>query len=325
MPSKHVLVLRFSALGDVAILQPVVRQRAEANPDVRFTVAAPKLAQPLFDGIPNVTYHPIDKHWPFSEIWRSLHGLKPDAVADMHGVVRTLRLDARFRLCGVPVFRIDKQRSERRRLLRADGKDLSPLKPSWQRYDEVFDRMGLAGKTATGGYMGQLLSDDGFRRIGIAPFAQHEGKVWPLEYVARLIDLLVQDSRNRLFLFGSKEEAEVLNRLAARYVSTVKVCAGMGSLADEMRVMRSLNVLLSMDSANMHIASCLSVPVVSIWGATHPAAGFYGWRQRPEWAMQADMPCRPCSMFGQKACRYGDRRCLKAIAPERVAARLMEF
>ena len=321
----HILVLRFSALGDVAILQPVLKQRCAANPDNHFTLAAPALAQPLFADIPNLSYFPIDKHRPLREIWRSLCDLKPDAVADIHGVLRTMRLDLRFRLRGVPVHSIDKQRSSRRGLLCKENKDLTPLKPSWQRYDEVFDSMGLAGKTCPGDYIEKLLTDDGQRRIGIAPFAQHEGKVWPLDNVARLVSLLVWDSRNRVFLFGAKSEAEVLNDLASPYVSTVKVCAGMGTLADEMRVMCSLNVLLSMDSANMHIASCLGVPVVSIWGATHPAAGFYGWRQRPEWVMQADMPCRPCSMFGQKPCRYGDRRCLKAITPEQVAARLSEF
>ena len=321
----HILVLRFSAFGDVAILQPVLRQRAAANPDVHFTLAAPKRAQPLFDGIPNVDFLPIDKHKPLREIWQILYATRPDVVADMHGVLRTYALDSLFRLRGVPVHTIDKERASRKRLLREKNKELSPLKPSWRRYDEVFDSIGLAGKTEQRGFVGTRLSDDGLRRIGIAPFAQHAGKVWPMENVSRLIELLVQQAENRIFLFGGRDEVEALRRLAAPYGPLVQVCAGMGSLADEMEMMRSLNVLLSMDSANMHIASCLGVPVVSIWGATHPSAGFYGWRQRPEWALQADMPCRPCSVFGNKPCRFGDYRCLKAITPEQVAKKLLEF
>ena len=321
----HILVLRFSAFGDVAILQPVLRQRAAANPDVHFTLAAPKRAQPLFDGIPNVDFLPIDKHKPLREIWQTLYDTRPDVVADMHGVLRTYALGSLFRLRGVPVHTIDKERASRKRLLREKNKELSPLKPSWRRYDEVFDSIGLAGKTEQQGFVSTLLSDDGLRRIGIAPFAQHAGKVWPMENVARLIELLVQQAENRIFLFGGRDEVEALRSLAAPYGPLVQVCAGMGSLADEMEMMRSLNVLLSMDSANMHIASCLGVPVVSIWGATHPSAGFYGWRQRPEWALQADMPCRPCSMFGNKPCRFGDYRCLKAITPEQVFIKLSEF
>ena len=321
----HILVLRFSAFGDVAILQPVLRQRAAANPDVHFTLAAPKRAQPLFDGIPNVDFLPIDKHKPLREIWQTLYATRPDVVADMHGVLRTYALDSLFRMRGVPVHTIDKERVSRKRLLREKNKDLTPLKPSWRRYDEVFNSIGLAGKTEQQGFVCTHLSDDGLRRIGIAPFAQHAGKVWPMENVARLIELLAQQAENRIFLFGGRDEVEALRSLAAPYGPLVQVCAGMGSLADEMEMMRSLNVLLSMDSANMHIDSCLGVPVVSIWGATHPSAGFYGWRQRPEWALQADMPCRPCSMFGNKPCRFGDYRCLKAITPEQVAKKLLEF
>ena len=321
----HILVLRFSALGDVAILQPVLKQRAAANPDVRFTLAAPKLAQPLFEGIQNVEFLPIEKHRPFKEIWGMLRQVKPDMVADLHGVIRTLRLDLRFWLCGIHVYRIDKERSSRQRLLRKENKDLKPLKLAWQRYDEVFDRMGLKGGGITVESIGKRKGDGGERRIGIAPFAQHEGKIWPMANVERLVELLMLQQGNRIYLFGGRGEVEILNQLASRYGGRVEVCAGKGTLADEMRVMQSLNVMLTMDSANMHIASCVGVPVVSIWGATHPAAGFYGWRQNPDWAMQADMPCRPCSMFGNKRCRYGDYRCLRAIAPEEVAEKLLEF
>ena len=321
----RVLILRFSALGDVAILHPVLKQRAAKNPDVRFTLAAPKIAEPLFSEIPNVDYLAIDKRKSLREIWYIVYSVKPDVVADMHGVLRTYALDSMFRLKGVEVHTIDKERTLRRRLLREKKKDLTPLKPSWRRYDEVFDSIGLAGKTEPQGYVGTLMTDDGLRRIGIAPFAQHEGKIWPLENIARLIALLAQHQENRIFLFGGNNERETLNRLAAPYRSLVQVCAGMGTLADEMKVMRSLNVLLSMDSANMHIASCLGVPVVSIWGATHPSAGFYGWCQRPEWAMQVDMSCRPCSMFGNRPCRFGDYRCLTTISPEMVAEKLSQF
>ena len=318
----HILVLRFSALGDVAILQPVLKQRAAANPDTRFTLAAPPVAAPLFDDIPNVDYLPVDKHRPLNEIWHELDSVKPDMVADLHGVIRSWRLGLRFRLHGTPVYTIDKERRKRRGMMRTKNKDLTPLKPSWQRYDEVFDRMGLPGATARPTPIDVPQQHRATHRIGIAPFAQHEGKVWPLDNVARLLAILAQEPENRMFLFGSAAEADKLNQLAAPFGAAAEVCAGKGSLADEMRIMQSLDVMLSMDSANMHIASCLGVPVVSIWGATHPAAGFYGWRQRPEWALQANLPCRPCSMFGNKPCRFGDYRCLKAITPEQVAARL---
>ena len=89
-------------------------------------------------------------------------------------------------------------------------------------------------------------------------------------------------------------------------------------LAAELELMRGLDVMLSMDSANMHLASLVGTRVVSVWGATHPYAGFLGWGQRAEDCVQKDLPCRPCSIYGSKPCRYGDYRCLNSITPEEI-------
>jgi ADP-heptose:LPS heptosyltransferase len=68
-----------------------------------------------------------------------------------------------------------------------------------------------------------------------------------------------------------------------------------------------------MDSANMHLASLVEVPVVSIWGATHPSLGFYGFRQDINNAIQPQIACRPCSVFGEVPCYRGDCACLHQI------------
>ena len=85
--------------------------------------------------------------------------------------------------------------------------------------------------------------------------------------------------------------------------------------------MSHLDVMISMDSSNMHLASLTGTPVVSIWGATHPYAGFLGWGQTAENAIQIDLECRPCSIFGQKPCRRGDYACMNRIAPETIIER----
>jgi len=83
--------------------------------------------------------------------------------------------------------------------------------------------------------------------------------------------------------------------------------------------------MLSMDSANMHLASFVGVPVISIWGATHPYAGFYGWNQSPDNAVQIEMECRPCSVFGNKKCFRGDYACLLNIKPQLVLNKIEEL
>ena len=86
--------------------------------------------------------------------------------------------------------------------------------------------------------------------------------------------------------------------------------------------MSYIDVMVSMDSANMHLASLVGTTVVSVWGATHPYAGFMGWNQKEENAVQVTLPCRPCSIFGNKPCRRGDYACLRQIEPSDIIQKI---
>lgn len=292
----------------MAILQPVLKHRAEANPDCLFTLAAPARLEPLFRGMNNVRYLPTAKASP-RELYRKLAPLKPDRVADMHHVNRVIALDWLFRLHGTPVSFIRKHDR--------------PLRPTWRRYDEVFDRCGLAGHLQEApADWNPKPSDGGMRTVGIAPFAQHEGKRYPMALMEQVVARLVENDTLRIQLFGSPDEASLLQPWADRY-PRVEVMAGKGSFEDELGHIADLDVMISMDSSNMHFASALGVPVVSVWGATHPCRGFYGWRQNPAWAVQLDMPCRPCSRYGNKPCRLGGYPCLADIQPEEVVRKVL--
>ena len=304
--SKRVLVVRLSALGDVAILEPVLRQRALANTDVLFLLAAPPRLEPLFRGMDNVQYIPTEKRQKPRELYGLLSALKPDLVADMHHVLRTIGMDWLFRLHGIPVYGIRKH----------DRRGIA----SWQRYDRVFEHCGLKGSVSLGDYWQVKPSDGRPRVVGVAPFAQHQGKIWPLGKMERLVAMLSERGYG-VQLFGSASEASLLDSWAEKY-ERVESLAGKYGFAEELERIETLDVMVSMDSANMHFASCKGVPVVSIWGATHPCRGFYGWRQDPTWAVQKEMDCRPCSKYGNKPCKYGDYRCMQSIEPEEVMGRI---
>ena len=126
----------------------------------------------------------------------------------------------------------------------------------------------------------------------------------------------------QVLLFGSKEEAPQLETITN---DNVKSLAGKQSFAEELDIIKKLSLMVSMDSSNMHFASALGVPVVSIWGATHPDFGFYPPQQDRDNALVANIPCQPCSAFGQKSCRYGDYRCLAAITPEMVFKKIQSI
>ena len=305
---RRILLLRLSALGDVAILQPVLRQRAADNPDVLFLLAGPPILAPLFEGIDNLQYIPTQRKQTPRELYNQLEPLMPDMVADLHGVLRTIGISWLFRMDGVPV------RTIRKRFPRHC--------PSWQRYDDVLRRCGLKGEPMKqGNYCSPKVSPDGVIRIGIAPFAQYKGKIYPLPLMERVVERLTRDNQVRVLLFGSREESPQLEPWAEKYPN-VENHAGKHTFEEELSLISTLAAMVTMDSSNMHFASCLGIPVVSVWGATHPSRGFYGWQQNPAWAVQHDLPCRPCSKFGKKKCRYGDYHCLTRITPDEILARL---
>ena len=145
-----------------------------------------------------------------------------------------------------------------------------------------------------------------------------------MEKMERVIELLLEREPNcRIFLFGGgAEERELLTRWESRHDRCI--CALLGSLYNELVLMSHLDTMVSMDSANMHLASLTGTRVVSVWGATHPFAGFMGWNQSPADAVQTTLPCRPCSIFGNKPCLHGDYPCLNSITPEEIVERVLK-
>ena len=130
------------------------------------------------------------------------------------------------------------------------------------------------------------------------------------------------DPKVKVFLFGGgKSEQEVFDGWVAKYPTVVSMI-GKLNMRTELNLMSHLDVMLSMDSANMHLASLVNIPVISVWGATHPYAGFMGWKQLPVNTVQLDLSCRPCSVYGQKPCWRGDYACLREIKPEQVIAKI---
>ncbi len=328
---RHILVIRLSALGDIAISVPLLKEYALQNPQVEFSVLSMPFTAPLFTGVDNLHFIPFDlpkdKRGLLDVLKFTRTVLKPlgfTDVADIHNVIRTKAIRAYFRLCGVNTKFIDKGRAEKKALVSEKNKRLVQLKSSMRRYEEVFIALGLqdlgfADATAERvAREAKDAADSQQRVIGIAPFAQHKGKCWPLELVEQTIALLTADPANRIILFGGgAKEVEILEEIAGKY-HNVESAAGKYKMKQEQEVMRGLDVMVSMDSANMHLASLVGTPVVSIWGATHPYAGFYGWGQKMENALQVELPCRPCSIYGNKPCSRGDYACLNMITPQQV-------
>lgn len=336
----RILVIRFSALGDIAMTIPVIHSFAMQYPQHEITVLSRAVLQPLFEGLPpNVRFIGADltgKHKGFlglNNLYSKLKAEHFDYVADLHNVLRSNLLNLRFRLAGATVAAIHKGREGKRKLVRRRHKVFASQKSSFRRYADVLEKLGfpvmLNFKSIYGdgkGDFSQIEPVTGPKEdqkwIGIAPFAKHTGKIYPLEQMEQVVAHFAARPDVKVFLFGGgKKEQEVFDQWTARYPSVVSMI-GKLNMRTELNLMSHLDVMLSMDSANMHLASLVNVPVVSIWGATHPYAGFMGWKQLPVNTVQLDLSCRPCSVFGQKPCWRGDYACLRGIEPGKVVEKI---
>lgn len=335
-----VLVTRFSALGDVAMTLPVIYGVCAANPAIRFVMLTRPLPARMFVNAPaNLTVVPVDL-----DQYKGLGGMRRllketvaeygiDALADLHDVLRTKMLRLWARLRGLKVAAVDKDRAGRRRLTKRGHAGAPPLRPMPERYRDVFARLGLKTADSFGGLFAAGRGDaamfasvtpppaPGEQWIAVAPFAAHRGKIYPLDKMREVVALLAARPGSRIFIFGAGErEALMIDSLAQGLPNVTSMARHRIGLAGELALMSRCAVMIAMDSANMHLASLAGIPVVSVWGATHPAAGFSGFGQDPALAVQLDLPCRPCSVYGSKPCRFGDWRCL-AISPATVAAK----
>ena len=336
----RILVIRFSAIGDVAMTVPAVYSLATQYPQHEITVLSRKNMESLFQGLPsNVHFIGADlagEHKSLSGLGKLFSLLKNrhfDYVADLHNVLRTKYICLRFILLSIPTAAICKGRGGKHKLVRRYHKVFEKQDSSFERYADVFKKLGfpiaLAFTSIYGNSKGdfsQIESVVGTKAsqkwIGIAPFAKHKGKIYPLVLQEKVVAHFATNPKVRVFLFGGGEEEQaVLDRWATKY-PTVTSMIGKLKMDTELNLISHLDVMLTMDSANMHFASLVNTPAVSIWGATHPYAGFMGWGQLTANAIQADLSCRPCSVFGQKPCFRGDYACLYGITPEQVIAKI---
>lgn len=292
------------------MLAPIVRAAAEQAPETEFTMLSQQRFADLFADMPaNVLFHGVDlKKQSLPEIIRGLGAF--EYVADMHDVIRSVVIRNALRLKGAKVVRIDKGRKDK--WLLTHGRIHEPLKRTTERYWEVFEQIGITKDPRKTLEIPTKMVRSG---IGIAPFAAHEGKIYPIERMERVVELLSRKGERIVLFGGGKREQDILDRWAERYAN-VESLAGRKSMREELEIMRGLRIMLTMDSGNMHLASLVGTRVISIWGATHPYAGFLGYGQSEQDCIQRDLPCRPCSIYGNKPCHLGDYRCLDFSAEE---------
>ena len=337
---RNVLVMRLSVLGNVAMAIPVLYPVCKANPDTRFIMLTKKWPASMFHDRPaNLKVVDFD----VNENHRGLVGLLKlsaqlyklydiDAVADLHNVSGTWVIDSYMRFKGAQIARLDREKPKRRALVTHKTKE--PVTPIHERYRNVFRKLGFeAPDTFTRLYEGRewpvspivLDKEPGQRWIAISPFSSHLNKAYPLELMEQVIARLAERENYWIFLMGGgKSEKIALRPIARKYKRVISMAEVKHKFIDEYALFAKCDLMLTMESANMHLASLVDLQAMTIWGPTSPACGYLGYTQVVEDDIQLDMDCRPCSINGDKTCKYGDYRCLKNIKPEYIVQHVID-
>lgn len=335
----RLLVIRTSAMGDVALAVPVIKGMREQFPDIELVLLTRPAFAPFFQSIEGVTliYPDLgERHKGFFGIFRLYSDIKKegsiDYVVDLHDVLRSKMIRALFRLSGVKSAVIDKGRKEKKNVI--SGKIRTQIKHSVERYCDTFAAAGFKVEPSAGPWIipaedtvarvSTMVSNHGKLNIGVAPYAKHDLKVWPEEKMTKLMELIAAKNSVTFWLFGGLEDSEKLEKLQS-VVKDSHNLAGKLTLEEELAQMSRLDLMIAMDSSNMHMAALAGTRVVSIWGGTDPITGFGAWMQPLMYSVRIqseELPCRPCTVYGKGECKRNDFACMNRLTPEMVLSRI---
>lgn len=331
-------------MGDVALTTPALIAIAAEYPNVQITLVTRGNFAPFFYNIPNLNVIGINlKKYKgvmgLYQLFKELNILGPyHSVIDLHGSLRSRLISIFFRLRGVKYFKIIKGRREKRKQVRRFHKKLKPIPHTVERYLNVFKKAGFPAPIRKGPWINvdgeaKIFAKDYFTSIGMkkkeglyigfAPFAGKKLKEWPLAKSERLIPMILEEfPEAKVFLFGSKEETPIMERLKNGNEKVFIVSGGKLGIRGELGIIEKIDVMIGMDSSNIHIAALMKKPVIGIYGTTHPISGFGPFAQEDTGVLQVDLPCRPCSIYGNNTCYRKDFACMEMIDPGDVVKRI---
>lgn len=332
---ERIVVFRFSAMGDVAMVASVLQALSKQHPQLEIIMVSRKLFKPFFDHIPNVTFHTLDSKgehkglFGLYKLFKALKAYQPTYIADLHNNLRSRILGLFFSLSGFKVNVLDKGRKDKKALTRQENKVFKPLRTTTERYADVFRALNFLIKLDNTLVKAvrplpsswQQLFPVEKKAIGIAPFAQHSYKVFPLQKMETVVAYLSAQGYTTFIFGGGKQEREIAETWSHNYPGVYNTI-GQGTVSDELDLMSHLDAMISMDSSGMHMASLVGTRCLSIWGATHPYAGFLGYGQSMEDCIQVEHPNRPSSVFGNKPCDCDGVEAIDLVTAEMVIKKI---
>ncbi len=332
---SKLMLIRFSSLGDVVLATSALEALVDQAPNCEIWLATKDPYLELFGGDPRISriVH-FSKHdlSNFIHLLRKAQSIRNgfDATVDLQSDLRSFifshLLDSRYRV------RFHKGHLERRRMLGSVAGGGFEPRSVVQGYIEALRHLGIRAKF----YMprihviqdarenaDRILKSEGVREIdrivAINPGAKWPTKRWLPERFARVCDLFARDSK--VIILGDDSDRSFVSEILSKVSSDAVILTGKLTLKLLAAVLEKCDVLLTNDSGPMHLAEAVGTPVVAVFGPTHPYLGFAPVNPRSR-VLSAELSCSPCSLHGERSCRYDKVRCMGEISANAVISEL---
>jgi ADP-heptose:LPS heptosyltransferase len=309
---------------------PMIRAFNRAFPDVELSMLSKAFPLTIFSfesGLNTIAFDP-QKYRGLFGLWQLSKLIVAEGitdVADLHFSLRSRILCFFLRWRGLNISQRTKQRRLRRQWTRKGPKPKELLDTQVQAYLKTIARLGflLEEKVLLDEIVRNRVSAE-FQKVGIAPFAAHKHKTYPIGLTAELLKQL--STKYRTVLFGAKGiESQQFDQWVSDGIAHEN--AATRSFEMQIQEIQSLEVMISMDSANGHIAANYGVPVITIWGATAPSCGFSVLAQPDENQFLPDpekYPFLPSSIFGKRTFK-GYESAMASIDPQVILERVNQL
>jgi heptosyltransferase-2 len=333
-PPEKILIIRFSSLGDIVLTTPVIKSLKEKFPQSKIFFLTKNQYQDLLKNDPNIfsliRFDPKEEHKGISgflKLVKELQVFKFDLVVDLHANLRSFLI--RHLLKAELKIKYDKRWLARFLLVHFKFLKVKPIH-TVDSYLGALKKIGvnLFEKDPRifldeGGeeFLKDFLIEKNIQNddivVGIHPGARWESKRWTEEKFAKVCQILNQKPKVKIILFGDQKDQEVICRISRQAKDQKLFKAVNLPLNKFMSLIKRCDCFITNDSGPMHIASALGVPVVMIFGPTHPKLGFAPIGSE-NIILTADVKCSPCSLHGEKRCHEKSRFCMDLIEPEMV-------
>ena len=321
----NILLVQTGFLGDVVLSTPVISALKRRYPDSKLSVVTTPLAAPL------VQYHPdVESVITFDKrgVERGLGGLlrfskkiKARKFSKVFSLHKSWRTAIALWLSGIPerfgfkeaagtwlytktVKRGDLEHDVLRNLAILRSIDQDPTSEGSEMYIEIPEHVDKQAR--------ELLEDLPQKVIGIAPGSVWATKRWTPEGFAAVAQHFASQGYG-VVLLGSSADAELGEQVQKQVDVELLNLIGKTDLLLSAGVIANLDLLVSNDSAPLHMASATGTPVVAVFCATVPEFGYGPWRVKSEVVGVDGLSCRPCARHGGMKCPTGTHACQKNL------------